>query len=209
MAYKTKNSVKGERKRGLQAVKEMEAAPGYDPQATLALAQANLDAFGKLDDLDDASFIACMNDMRANHPDIYPVFWWWRKAEEQAGRRQEEDGEGTESRYKFFMVTQFLLDPFAIEWEDDRLTLKPGVASWIDTPQIEAGLDHKSIKRWCWIWHDRDIYTEEDEIADRTGRIKAGDRKFKHAHIVLEVPGKVPVSTIARWFKVPQQQVTR
>ena len=110
MAYKTKNSVKGERKRGLQAVKEMEAAPGYDPQATLALAQANLDAFGKLDDLDDASFIACMNDMRANHPDIYPVFWWWRKAEEQAGRRQEEDGEGTESRYKFFMVTQFLLD---------------------------------------------------------------------------------------------------
>ena len=64
MAYKTKNSVKGERKLGLQAVKEMEAAPGYDPQATLALAQANLDAFGKLDDLDDASFIACMN--RAN-----------------------------------------------------------------------------------------------------------------------------------------------
>ena len=53
MAYKTKNSVKGERKRGLQAVKEMEAAPGYDPQATLALAQANLDAFGKLDDLDE------------------------------------------------------------------------------------------------------------------------------------------------------------
>ena len=208
MAYKTKNSVKGERKRGLQAVKEMEAAPGYDPHAVLALAQANLDAFGKLDDLDDASFIACMNDMRANHPDIYPVFWWWRKAEEQAGRRQEEDGEGTESRYKFFMVTQFLLDPFAIEWEDDRQTLKPGVAPWIDTPQIEAGLDHKSIKRWCWIWHDRDIYTEEDEIADRTGRIKAGDRKFKHAHIVIEVPGKVPISTIARWFKVPPQQVT-
>ena len=52
MAYKTKNSVKGERKLGLQAVKEMEAAPGYDPQATLALAQANLDAFGKLDDLE-------------------------------------------------------------------------------------------------------------------------------------------------------------
>ena len=86
MAYKTKNSVKGERKRGLQAVKEMEAALGYDPQATLALAQMNLDAFGKLDDLDDASFIACMDDMRTNHPDIYPVFWWWRKAEEQAGK---------------------------------------------------------------------------------------------------------------------------
>ena len=45
MAYKTKNSVKGERKRGLQAVKEMEAAPGYDPQATLALAQANFGCF--------------------------------------------------------------------------------------------------------------------------------------------------------------------
>lgn len=208
MAYKTKNSLKGERKRGLEAVRKMMADPGFDPQATLALAQTNLDAFGKLDDLDDAAFVNCMADMRANYPDLYAVFWWWRKAEEDAGRPKEDDGDGKpEPRYKCFMVTQFLAEPFSADWEDDRLTLKPGVTPWITDQQIEAGLDHKSIKQWAWIWHDRDVYTEEDEITDRTGQRKAGDRKFKHAHVTIDVPGKVPVSTIARWFGVPPQQV--
>ncbi len=208
MAYRTKNDVKGERKLGMRAMHAMVSDSTFDAQATLALAQQNRDAFEKLDDLDNASFIACMKDMRENHPDLYPVFWWWRKAEEDAGRRQEDDGDAKEEvRYRAFMITQFLAAPFSDDWEDDRHTLKDGVTPWITEEQIANGLDHKSIKRWGWIWHDDDFYTEEDEIADRTGRIKAGDRKFLHAHIMLDIPTKATLSSVARWFKVPENMI--
>lgn len=208
MAYKTNNDMKGERKRGMDAMRAMVAAPGFDPQATLALAQRNLDAFGKIDDLDNAKFVAYMNDMRLNHPNLYPIFWWWRDAEEKAGRRQETDSDQPESRYRSFMVTQFLAPPFSADWEDDRMTLKSGVEPWITEEKIAEGLDHKTIKRWAWGWHVRDIYTEAEEIADRNGQIKTGERKFKHVHIMLDIPAKVPISTVARWFGVPPQQVT-
>ena len=208
MAYKTNNIMKGERKMGMAAMREMVNKPGFDPQATLAIAQQNLDAFGKLDDLDNATFIRCMENMRANHPALYPVFWWWRDSEEKAGRRQETDSDQPETRYRAFMITQFLREPFSDDWEDDRKTLKPGIEPWITEEQIADGLNHATIKCWAWIWHDRDIYTEQDEIADRTGRIKAGDPKFKHAHVMVDIPAKVPISTVARWFNVPPQQVT-
>lgn len=74
MAYKTNNSFKQERKQGMAAMRKMVATPGFDPQAALAVAQQNLAAFGKLDDLDNATFIRWMDDMRQNHPDLYPVF---------------------------------------------------------------------------------------------------------------------------------------
>lgn len=122
------------------------AAPGFDPQATLTVAQQNLDAFGKLDDLDSATFIKCMDDMRQNHPDVYPVFWWWRDSEEKAGRRQETDSEQPETKYRTFMITQFLREPFSDDWEDDRRHLKPGIEPWITEEQIAEGLDHVSIK---------------------------------------------------------------
>lgn len=208
MAYAAKNSIKAERKMGMAAMRAMVESPGYNVQATLTLAQQNKDAFGKLDDMDDATFVKCMEDMRANHPDLYSVFWWWRDAEEKAGRRQETDSDQPETRYRVFMVTQFLREPFSDDWEDDRKTLKPGVEPLITEEQIAVGLDHATIKRWAWIWHGRDIYTEQDEIADRTGRIKAGDLKFLHVHVMVDIPAKVPISTVARWFGVPPQQVT-
>ena len=208
MGYSTKNSMKHERKQGMAAMKAMLDDPNFDPQAAMALIQANKDAFGKLDDLPNVSFCECMRDMRAKHPDVYPVFWWWRDSEEKAGRRQETDSEQPETRYRTFMITQFLREPFSDDWEDDRKTLKPGVEPWITEAQIEDGLNHATIKRWAWIWHDRDIYTEQDEIADRNDRVKAGEMKFKHVHIMLDIPSKFPISTIARWFNVPPQQVT-
>lgn len=189
-------------------MRKLTEAAGFDPQATLAVAQQNLDAFGRLDELDNSTFIKCMDDLRKNHPDLYAVFWWWRAAEEKAGRRQETDRDQPETRYRTFMITQFLREPFSDDWEDDRKTLKPGIDPWITDNQIADGLNHATIKRWAWVWHDRDIYTEEDEIADRHSRVKAGDRKFKHAHVMLDIPAKVPISTVARWFGVPPQQVT-
>ena len=208
MGYSTKNTAKNERKQGMAALRTMVEDPNFDPQVTLALAQQELDNFKKLDDLPDAKFCECMKALRETRPDVYAAFWWWRDAETKAGRRKEEDGGEPETKYRAFMVTQFLRAPFSDEWEDDRKTLKPGVDPWITEEQIAQGLDHRTIKRWAWVWHDRDIYTEEDEIADREGRVKAGDMKFKHAHVVIDVPGSLPISTVARWFNVPPQQVT-
>lgn len=68
MAYRTNNSCKHERERGMAAMRKLTEAAGFDPQATLAVAQQNLDAFGKLDDLDNSTFIKCMDDLRKNHP---------------------------------------------------------------------------------------------------------------------------------------------
>ena len=207
MGYKNKNDTKGERELGYDAVRKMVNTVGYDPQTTLALAQSNIDSFRKLDDLDSATFVGCMKDLRENHPDIYPVFWWWRFAEEDAGYGKEDDCDTGESRYRCFMITQFLAAPFSDEWEDDRLALKQGVTPWITEQQIVDGLNHKSIKRWFWVWHDRDIYTEKDEITDRRGLVKAGDKKFKHAHVMVDIPAKVSIDTVARWFKVPANMI--
>ena len=102
MAYRTNNSCKHERERGMAAMRKLTEAAGFDPQATLAVAQQNLDAFGKLDELDNSTFIKCMDDLRKNHPDLYAVFWWWRAAEEKAGRRQETDRDQPETRYRTF-----------------------------------------------------------------------------------------------------------
>lgn len=208
MAYRTKNSKKGERKAGIDAVKHLKADPNYSADYQKQYAQLNLDTYRKIDDMDDATFIQQMNFLRQNDPNGYANFWWWRLAEEQAGMGAEDDCDTGESRYRVFMITQFLAAPFSDEWEDDRQTLKPGITPWITEDQIWEGLDHKSIKRYLWCWHDRDIYTPEDEITDRAGRIKAGDKKFKHAHIVVDIPCKVPVSTVARWFGVPANMVT-
>lgn len=208
MGYSTKNTAKHERKQGMAAMRALVEDPNFDPQATLALAQQELDNFKKLDEMANDQFCDCMRVLRDTRPDVYAAFWWWRDAETKAGRRKEEDGGEPETRYRTFMITQFLRAPFSDEWEDDRKTLKPGVEPWITEEQIAEGLDHKTIKQWAWIWHDRDIYTEEDEITDRENRVKAGELKFKHAHIMIDVPSKFPISTVARWFKVPPQQVT-
>lgn len=72
---------------------------------------------------------------------------------------------------------------------------------------IKEGLDHKVIKQWAYILHFRDIYTEENEIADRLGLVKAKEIKFAHWHIILSTPSQVPVLTIAQWFQVLPNQV--
>ena len=208
MSYRMKSGIKAERKMGFDAVKALLADASWPKDKILACAKQNEDAFGKLDDLPDADFIVAMEDMRQNHYDTYRVFWWWRKAHETAGRNSEEDGEiKGESKHAVFEVCQFLARPWSDDWEDDRQHLKPGVTPLVTEAQMRDGLDHKTIKKWVLVCHDRDVYTEEDEIADKTGRIRAGDPKFTHWHAWLSVSPKMPVSTIARWFGVPEHQV--
>ena len=72
--------------------------------------------------------------------------------------------------------------------------------------QIEEGLDHKTIGDWAWICHDKDTWSEADEIADPNH--KQGETKPPHYHIAISLPkNNVEVSVIARWFGVPMQFV--
>lgn len=77
----------------------------------------------------------------------------------------------------------------------------------IDEDIIKVALAHKSIKQWAYIDHDADVYSLRDEADDETGRRKAGNTKPKHWHIVCRCDNAVEVSTIARWFKIPENFV--
>lgn len=65
-------------------------------------------------------------------------------------------------------------------------------------------MDHKTIKRYAWICHNKDTFTEKEEAK---GKGKAGELKGKHWHIVLDCPNSIPLSTIAKWFNVPENAV--
>nr|CRY97508.1 hypothetical protein [uncultured prokaryote] len=69
---------------------------------------------------------------------------------------------------------------------------------------------HKSITRYAYIRHDKDVVTEWD-VENGTGsytEADLGQPKGVHWHIVLETAkGLMPVSTIARWLGIPESMV--
>ena len=90
-----------------------------------------------------------------------------------------------------------------MQYEVHPLTGEP----LINEDRIKVALAHKSIKRWGYISHEEDKYSERDEANDTTGRIKAGEDKPKHWHIVCECNNAIEVSTIASWFGIPENFV--
>jgi len=72
---------------------------------------------------------------------------------------------------------------------------------------IDAALTHKTIKKYAYICHDRDVYSEADEANDKTGKVKAGDTKPRHWHIVCECPSNPEISAIAKWFEIEENFV--
>ena len=68
---------------------------------------------------------------------------------------------------------------------------------------IKNCISHKSIKKWSYICHDKDVYTEEDEL---NGYPK-GEAKSKHWHIVLKTDVAIEIDTIAKWIGVPNQYI--
>lgn len=76
----------------------------------------------------------------------------------------------------------------------------------IDEDQIKIGLAHKTIKRWAYVCHDKDIFSLEDE--ENNKEHKQGTPKPRHWHIVVETPtNAVEVDTVAKWFDVPMNFV--
>lgn len=72
--------------------------------------------------------------------------------------------------------------------------------------QIKDGLAHRTIKRWAYICHDRDVYSEIDERYN--AKHVKGSRKPRHWHIVIELDSnQMEVSVIARWFGIKENYV--
>lgn len=71
--------------------------------------------------------------------------------------------------------------------------------------RLEKALEHKVIKRWAWILHDKDVYTEDDAEHNRIPEgSKVGDPRPAHLHVEIDC-GKRPtsLSEISRWFEMP------
>lgn len=78
---------------------------------------------------------------------------------------------------------------------------------------IVAGLNHKTIKEYAYIKHDKDIYTQKDYDKfvkinpDESPKFEVGDLKNVHWHCVIKCTPRIDVETVARWFGVPEWQV--
>ena len=77
---------------------------------------------------------------------------------------------------------------------------------YLDEAQIKDALSHRTIKRWAYTFHDKDIWTEEDELENP--KHKAGEHKDDHWHIAIEMKSNMTeVSTIAKWFNLPENLI--
>lgn len=114
--------------------------------------------------------------------------------------------ENPNTRYRCYSIMQYKGRPFE-DYEEDRITLKPDVTPLITEEQIIKALGHHTIESWAWVWHDKDVYTKDDEEKDEKHRVKAGERKFCHAHIVIKLSTALTIKNIANWFGVLPSRV--
>ena len=68
-----------------------------------------------------------------------------------------------------------------------------------------ALLSHRTVKRWAYICHDKDVYSALDE--EQNPDHKAGEIKPRHWHIVLECGSNVEIGVVARWLGVAENFV--
>lgn len=68
-----------------------------------------------------------------------------------------------------------------------------------------ALLSHRTVKRWAYICHDKDVYSALDE--EQNSDHKAGEIKPRHWHVVLECGSNVEIGVVARWLGVAENFV--
>ena len=68
-----------------------------------------------------------------------------------------------------------------------------------------ALLSHRTVKRWAYICHDKDVYSALDE--EQNPDHKAGEVKPRHWHVVLECGSNVEIGVVARWLGVAENFV--
>lgn len=103
-------------------------------------------------------------------------------------------------KVRIFEVVQYEINP------------KTGEPLNFGEEQIKDALNHRTIKEWAYICHDRDPFTQHDfdEYVKREGDEPSwhpGEPKLRHWHIVGRCSPALDTDVIARWFSVPVQQV--
>ena len=68
---------------------------------------------------------------------------------------------------------------------------------------------HDNVKWYAWIVHDKDVYTEEDKLkaTDNADRVKVGELKPRHIHLVLQFSSRMRQSTLAKAFNLDARYV--
>lgn len=102
------------------------------------------------------------------------------------------------------------------QYETDPKTGKPLLAE----KNISFALQFRTIGRWAYILHDKDVYSEEDEaewnkqLAEAgespnswAHPVKAGHPKPAHWHIVVYCRKSMEPGKVAEWFSVPEELV--
>lgn len=70
---------------------------------------------------------------------------------------------------------------------------------------IKSALAHRSITKYAYVMHDKDVYSEADEADDCTH--VAGQPKPRHWHIVIQCKNQVEISVIAKWLGIAENFV--
>ncbi|MCM1102214.1 MAG: Rep family protein [Clostridium sp.] len=81
---------------------------------------------------------------------------------------------------------------------------KDGTDFHFNENNITNCLAHKSIKKYAYIKHDKDVYTKDDK--ELYGH-NIGDLKNDHWHVILKTDVPIDVEVIAKWLGVPPQQI--
>ena len=72
--------------------------------------------------------------------------------------------------------------------------------------KIKDAVAHRTIRRWAYICHDKDVYSALDE-EQNPEHIK-GETKPRHWHIVIEMgTNQAEIGTIAKWFGIAENFV--
>lgn len=72
--------------------------------------------------------------------------------------------------------------------------------------KIKDALAHRTIKRWAYVMHDKDVYSALDE--EQNPEHKKGNTKPRHWHIVIEMgSNQCEIGVIAKWFGIKENYV--
>ena len=79
----------------------------------------------------------------------------------------------------------------------------------LDLEEVKEALkSYKTIKKWAYIVHDKDLWTEEDEKKKVAFNAKAGQPRPPHIHIVVNTENNyMDVAIISKWLKIPENMI--
>lgn len=89
-------------------------------------------------------------------------------------------------------------------WEICQVVYHPSTGAMLLSEEtiISVLNEHRMIKEYAYILHDKDTYVEGEE-----GKI--GEKKAAHWHIVLKFADAVNVNMLAKWFRIEPQYIRR